>query len=420
MNISDFSTDNLYIDVNNQPALITAVSSTVVIQNVHFVKSVVWGGFIEIKNSSNLFLEGGTFTGNRISLNNRIEAHIITLMVNSTAMIKRSMFEENNIGCIYSYNNASVTLENSIFINSRVTIISNSKYVTFISRNNTFQHTRDHINVGTDIYCYGNVILEIDSCQFFAVKNGNVASIYLWQNISATIVSSDFHYATGTVLSLGDNVTLSVKDSSFIKPSAEGNTTALKADYHARVLFTGCIFQFYLQIIHASRSSFASLENSSVTSTIALNNTNRMFYMERKSFLYISNVTVIDVLIPHGVFLYATSKSNVSITNFMYTRNHFVMHYRITSKSVMSITHSHFSNNNQSSFAKLPVFIQSNSSNIYIYASTFAQNWGFIASLQSTIVLEKCNVIDTSGGIVMHIDISNLTMHTADSDFARD
>ena len=65
LNISDFSVENLVIDWVSRPALITVVSSTVVMKKVQFLKIFTSMDLIEIKDNSNLYLEDGSFLGNQ-------------------------------------------------------------------------------------------------------------------------------------------------------------------------------------------------------------------------------------------------------------------------------------------------------------------------------------------------------------------
>ena len=106
----------------------------------------------------------------------------------------------------------------------------------------------------------------------------------------------------------------------------------------------------------------------------------------------------------------ATSKSNISMTNSLYLRNHFMMHYKITAESILRITHSRFINNNQSVSMNSPGLIYSNYSQIYIHSSDFVHNNGFMFSFQSVITLETCNITSTYNHNIMNITLSNMTM----------
>ena len=135
-----------------------------------------------------------------------------------------------------------------------------------------------------------------------------------------------------------------------------------------------------------------------------------MFYIEKESLIYISNISVINIEVPNGVFLHATSKSNVSITQSTYIKNDFLMHYKVTKESILTLKHSLLINNNQSVSMNSPGFIYSNYSQLYIYSSSFVHNDGFMFSLQSGITLETCNITSTYNHNIMNITLSNMTM----------
>ena len=334
---------------------------------------------ILVSHNSELYVENVWFQGNGRVGHDRGTG--ITVDYGSMATIINVTCIENVVGCVEIRDNSNVVVENSFFANNTFTAIY-CEEAKLISKNSTF--LMDPLVSTPFIYGELKLHLTIVDCHFYSLR---VVDIYFFDLLKSSVVSvsnTNISFGSRTVF----NSVFVVVDNSLI-PNISGNTAVVKAHSQIQARFTNCIILSAATILDAEKPSSVTLDNYTIlNSTIA--SIGMFRFMEGN--VSMTNTTVSNIELGEGVFLHADSKSTVSFINCRYLDNRINQHFHINGGSTLNITGSEFINNGKSNTGNSLELIYSNQSNITIKSSNFLNNSVVLDSVNSSIILEECQI----------------------------